>query len=679
MKRIKSIYKSLFLLLLIVACTEDNRNLSYLDSIAIPSELGLAYNVTQDNTGLVTLTPTATSAEKFEVYFGDNTLEPEELTQGESTNHTYAEGTYDVRLIAFNIKGESAEITQQLVVSFMAPQNLEVTIENDPAISKQVNVTATAEYAAMYDFYTGESGSTDPISANIGDTVSHLYTNPGIYTIRVVAKGAAIETTEYTIDFEVTEILQPITAAPTPQSAEQDVISIYSDQYTGVPLSEVNPNWGQSTTLTEIQVDGDNIWVYNALNYTGIVTDYGNPTDLSSMESVHFDYWTSNATTLGLKLVNTSYADGDPLKEDIEEVGTVTQGEWVSVDIPLSDYTTDVSGITQLLFDTLGNTSDVFIDNLYFYRAPTTTSGVTPIDFEEDFELSSFDGGDISVVANPDTNGNSSSMVARMIKNAGQPWAGSKITIPEQFSFPNTTVTAKVWSPRTGLNLLMKFEDAVPWPNVTASAEITATTTVANAWEELTFDFSGIDTSIEFYNLVMIMDNGTQGDGTDNYTIYIDDISTTPSLDFEPNFELSSFDGGDISVVANPDTNGNSSSMVARMIKNAGQPWAGSKITVPEQFTFLSGTSVSVKVWSPRAGLNLLMKFEDAVPWPNVTASAEITTTTTVANAWEELTFDFSGIDTSIEFYNLVMIMDNGTQGDGTDNYTIYIDDISQF
>ena len=70
----------------------------------------------------------------------------------------------------------------------------------------------------------------------------------------------------------------------------------------------------------------------------------------------------------------------------------------------------------------------------------------------------------------------------------------------------------------------MKFEDNVPWPGVTGTAEITATTTVANAWETLTYDFSGIDMGIDWYNLVLIMDNDTQGDGSANYTIYIDDI-----------------------------------------------------------------------------------------------------------------------------------------------------------
>ena len=43
----------------------------------------------------------------------------------------------------------------------------------------------------------------------------------------------------------------------------------------------------------------------------------------------------------------------------------------------------------------------------------------------------------------------------------------------------------------------MKFEDAVPWPDVTGTAEVIATTTVANGWETLSFDFTGIDMGID--------------------------------------------------------------------------------------------------------------------------------------------------------------------------------------
>ena len=74
-----------------------------------------------------------------------------------------------------------------------------------------------------------------------------------------------------------------------------------------------------------------------------------------------------------------------------------------------------------------------------------------------------------------------------------------------------------------------------------------------------------------------------------------------------------------------------------------------------------------------------MMKFEDAVGWPNTTATAEVTATTTKANEWEELLFDFSGASSSVEWYNLVMFIDNGTMGDGSSNFTIYIDDITQY
>jgi len=231
----------------------------------------------------------------------------------------------------------------------------------------------------------------------------------------------------------------------------------------------------------------------------------------------------------------------------------------------------------------------------------------------------------------------------------------------------------------------MKFEDSVGWPNTTASAEVTATTTKANEWEILTYDYSGISSSVEWYNLVMFIDNGTMGDGSSNFTIYVDDItqySTTTSStisDFETAGALSGFDGGSAEVIANPDTSGNSSDHVLKLVKDAGQTWGGQKYTVTDKFKLDSESKLRVKVWSPRVGLNFMMKFEDSVGWPNTTASAEVTATTTKANEWEELIFDYSGISSSVEWYNLVMFIDNGTMGDGSSNFTIYVDDITQF
>ena len=677
MKNIQQIIK-IFFLLLLVACTEnDLRDVSFVNDITAPANVAAVYNITQDNTGSVTITPNADGAVSFEIFFGDGTTAPAIVPQGESAFHVYAEGTYQVKIVAVNLTGVKTEATQQLIVSFKAPQNLVVVVENDAAISKQVNITANADFATFFEFNSGETGVTQPVvSGNIGSTISYTYQNAGTYDIMVEAKGGAIATTKYEVSFEVTEILAPIASAPTPPSrSTADVVSIFSDVYTDVSGSNFYPNWGQATQYTAFDLNGDAIIQYTNLNYQGI--DIGSEIDASSMETLHIDIWTADATSINVYPLPNGVQPADERFVTL----TLVPNQWNSFDIPMTDFTNQGLPTNNLKQFKFVGSGTVFIDNLYFFKAPSVPfNGITPITFEDNFTLSSFDGGAISAIDNPDASGiNTSSRVFEMVKNAGQPWAGSKITLSENFDLSNPIVKAKVWSPRAGLNLLLKFEDATPWPNTKASAEITGTTTSANAWEELTFDFTGIDTAIDFNNLVLIMDNGTQGDGSSNFTIYVDDITTSPVLNLEPNVGLSSFDGGAISIIDNPDTSGNNSLRVVKMVKSAGQPWAGSKITVNSPFTFVGGTGVKVKVWSPRAGLKLLLKFEDATPWPNTKASAEVTATSTIANGWEELSFSFAGITTTVDFNNLVLIMDNGTQGDGSSNYTIYLDDITQF
>lgn len=368
MKNIKLILTS-FLLIAFLGCEEDERNTQFVDDADAPSELVLQFRTTQDNTGLVTITPNAVGAIKFNITFGDGTNNSVELDPGQSIDNVYAEGTYTVNVIATAINGKTTEIDQELVVSFQAPQNLVVTIENDGIQSNTVNVTASAEFALSYEVDFGEDGVDSVVSANIADGITYVYQAPGLYTITVTAMSAAIETTQYVeTDFEVTEVLQPVVAAPTPTKPAANVISIYSDAYTDITTNEFPTPWSNSG-YEIIQAGGNDVIKYSSLAFTGIVTDYGNPTDLTSMDFVHFDYWTTDASALSFKIVNTAV---NPVQEDIESAGTITQGEWVSVDIPLSDYNMDRSQVTQLLFDTLGNTATIYIDNLYFYvDAPT--------------------------------------------------------------------------------------------------------------------------------------------------------------------------------------------------------------------------------------------------------------------------------------------------------------------
>ncbi len=657
-------------LVFFISCAEDDNDLGFIDGISAPSEVAAIFNIAPDNSGLVTITPNATGAASYNIKLGDGTAEAVSVDQGEHTTHTYTEGTYNISIEAIGVTGLKTEVTQELVVSFRAPENLEVKAEIDPTNPFILNVSATADYAASFLIYFDTANPDEEATPfQIGETISFEYPGVGDYTIKVVALSGGAEVTEFT---QVITISSPVEL---PIDFEVFDASKFIG-FGGASASVVdNPdtNGNISAKVGQIIKGGPEVWA-------GDVIITSAPMDFSSKKVIKLDVWSPRpGGKLLFKLENLDDANINIEKE----VTLQGNSAWEEVLIDFSDI--DLSQTYQKLvwffdFGTVGDGSadwTFYVDNI---KQVSSASGPTvfPLNFEPPYQLSSFDGGDISIIDNPDTNLNPSSTVAQMVKNAGQPWAGSKITVDNPFVIEeNLIITAKVWSPRAGLDLLIKFEDATGWPNTIATGESTATTTVANAWEELSFTLTGVDPSVDYVNLVMIMDNGTNGDGSDNFKIFVDDISVASFLDFEALQQLSSFDGGEISVIDNPDTNGNPSSMVAKMVKGAGQPWAGSKITVDEPFPIDDATTITLKVWSPRAGLNLLIKFEDATPWPNTVATGDLVATTTTANAWEELTYAVTGVTPGVDYFNLVLIMDNGTNGDGSDNYTIYIDDIS--
>ena len=155
----------------------------------------------------------------------------------------------------------------------------------------------------------------------------------------------------------------PATAAPTPTQAAEDVISIYSDAYTSIDGVDTNPNWSQATVVTGETVEGDNMLKLAGLNYQGI--DWANNMqDVSGKTHLHLDVWTADATTVNLSLIS----DG-PLETPYALA--IETGQWVSYDIPLSEYTSvvDLTKTIQIKFDDAeaGNSPTLFVDNIYFY------------------------------------------------------------------------------------------------------------------------------------------------------------------------------------------------------------------------------------------------------------------------------------------------------------------------
>lgn len=168
---------------------------------------------------------------------------------------------------------------------------------------------------------------------------------------------------------------EPTAAATAPTLDEANVISMFSDAYTDVVVDTWRTEWSQAT-LEDIDVAGNAAKKYSELNFVGIET-VASQIDASAMTHFHTDIWTADATEVRIKLVDFgadgAFDGGDDVEHEIA-IAAPAQGEWVSLDIPLSDFAglTTKSNIAQLIYsgDTAGAIT-VYIDNVYFYEAGT--------------------------------------------------------------------------------------------------------------------------------------------------------------------------------------------------------------------------------------------------------------------------------------------------------------------
>ncbi len=149
----------------------------------------------------------------------------------------------------------------------------------------------------------------------------------------------------------------PTTAAPTPSFNSANVISVFSDAYTNVAGSDLNPNWGQATVVTQEPVAGNNTLVYTGLNYQGL--QLGSNQNVSGMTTLHLDFWTANSTALKVFLIS-------PGPIETPYTLTVPTSGWSSVDIPLTAFApVDLTNIIQFKFEGDGK---IYLDNILFHN-----------------------------------------------------------------------------------------------------------------------------------------------------------------------------------------------------------------------------------------------------------------------------------------------------------------------
>ena len=375
MKKLKLIL-SLFALILFLGCSDENNDID-LDGINAPSNVSALTTITQDNSGNVTFLPRGEGVTQYEIYFGDVTTAPVFVNPGGTVTHKYAEGKFQAKIVATTINGKKTETIQEVTVSFLAPTSFEPVITIGSNLS--INVTAKAELETFFQVYFGDVANEVPVDFMEDEVITHTYLNPGTYQVKVVALSGGIATTQKTQSVTVTNLF----AAPVPTIPVANVISMFSDSYTNVAVDTWRTSWSQAN-LEDIEISGNKTKKYSALNFVGIEATT-TPINASAMTFFHADIWSSDLTEFKVKLVDFgadgAFGGGDDKEHEITILNPEKE-KWVSLDIPLSDFTglTTRSHIAQLIFvgGPSGNTT-VYVDNVFFYNLNgSITAAPTP-------------------------------------------------------------------------------------------------------------------------------------------------------------------------------------------------------------------------------------------------------------------------------------------------------------
>lgn len=686
MKLIKYFFSIAFLLTVAVSCKKEVKDdTSFLSTDTAPANLSALFDITQDNTGLVTITPNGDGLAYYEIYYGDATTTPVKVLPGKNTQHVYAEGVYNVKIVGHSVTGKITETIKVLTVSFRAPENLDFTITIDPANNFKISVKATALYETFFKVYFGDVPNEVPVSFLEGDVVTHVYPAVGTYNVKVVALSGGAATTQL---IKPVTIVDPILL---PLTFESTTINYAFTNFDGGVVTVINnpqsTGINTSSKVAKMVKNAGQTWGGSFITLTGNI-------DFSANKIFRMKVFSPR---VGAKvLLKVENAANTALSYEKETLTTVANA-WEDM---VFNYTAVNTANTYqhivIIFDNgiMGDGSANFtflFDDIRLTNTLPAAQINLPVTFDDptvNYTVTDFGGNATIDAFDP---GNAANKVKKSTKtNGAQTWAGTSIGTPLGFATPvpfsaaATQMSVKVYSPAAGLPVRLKVEDHT---NNTHSVETEKLTTVANAWETIVFDFASPAAgtpALNFtytYDLASIFfDFGTAGNGK---IFYWDDVKFLPPvlalpIDFESSsivYAFTDFDGGAATVIANPHSGGiNTSAKVGKMVKNAGQTWGGSYLTLANPINFTVTKTFKMKVYSPRIGAKVLLKVENLT---NGGISYEKEVLTTTANAWELLTFDYSAINTANSYQKIVLIFDNGIMGDGSANFTFNFDDIT--
>ena len=514
--RILRNFLGLFLLIaFIISCVDENEtNADFVDTISEPTNISALVSITQDNTGLVTLTPTGEGVVTFHVDYGDGSDVSESINPGNSAEHIYMEGIYEAIIIGTALDGSTAQGTVTVVVSFIAPENLVVDIVSSSG-SYNILVSASADYATSFEVLFGDELTGDATAMQLGEQLSHTYEGAGTYNVTVTALSGGAATTQYSQELIITD--PPVfDGFSTFEDFEGEAPANFSFGGVGNVVVVANPdNSGINSSNNVMQCtkdQGAEVWGGMGFAVDGHINFNGN--NVLRLMS----YAPEAGKVVKVKL-ETSAGNVSGLTYEFDMVTTVAN-QWEILTYDFSSAP-DLDYITAIVFYDFGN------QDAGVYHFDDVAVGIGEYiqgieNFENDEpESFSFGGVDgVEVISNPDPSGeNTTGNVLQFVKDEGaEVWAGMGFAVDVIDFNGASQIHLKSYAPDAGKVVKVKLETSAG--NVAGlTHEMDMTTTVANQWETLVYDFSEAP-DLEYVSFIVFYDFGN----TTGATYRVDEI-----------------------------------------------------------------------------------------------------------------------------------------------------------
>ena len=290
------------------------------------------FDISNDNSGNVKITPTGEGASSFVVKFGDATGGTSQATvmPGQYAMHAYPEGNYTVTIISKGLSGQEVTNTYPLQVTYRAPENIKI---NTTANLHDVKVSATADYAASFIVYFGDVQNETGTPLAKGAEVAHHYTNAGKYTIKVVALSGGAAKSEKT---QQVTIYDPFGLPITFDSTNINYFfGTFGDGQQFTVVANPNPSGLNTSANVGKFVRGNQSW-------SGTYSPLDIPIDMSQGKKIKVLVYNPDPAMVG-KSLNVELENGSTIANGIAvlKVPITTSGTWEEL---VFDYST-ISGI----------------------------------------------------------------------------------------------------------------------------------------------------------------------------------------------------------------------------------------------------------------------------------------------------------------------------------------------